>query len=82
MYKSIYILYPPTCFGHSCGNLQGGALHGVHPIFHKILQYFDIFIPCNAPPGGWPLDWPKHVGIIPCLFAYTYAHFILFRYYI
>ena len=54
--KCLYYIHSmaPTCFDHSCGHPQEGALQRVQPMVKKTLQYFDISIPCNATPWGWP----------------------------
>ena len=42
-HKNIKVYYihriPPTCFGQSCGHLQGGALQSIHK--SKYCRYFE-----------------------------------------
>ena len=46
-------------------------------LVHKLLYFLDVSTVCNALPWGWPHEWPKHVGVIPCL-SHIFIHFSAF----
>jgi hypothetical protein len=48
------------------------------------LYYLNVPVLCNAPPRGWPHEWPKHIGGILRL-KYIFTHlcaFVSFNYHI
>lgn len=59
----ICVVYvPPTCFGHTYGHPQGGALQTIHYQNLLNLHIASKCIPCNAPPCEWTQVCPKHIG--------------------